>query len=109
MKGADRGPGHLCQLDWPHLGLIDGPARSICGEDRCAPGLDHPFQAEYPLATTARARSAHRIEAKQPQNASNQLAIETLANKNDGSGSAKIEGAGQNALMPEAVDLRARL
>ena len=105
VKGADGRAGHLRQLDGTHLGLIDGAERSVGGEDGGAAGFDDVGQAEQPLARAAAAGTAHGIEAKDFENAGNQLAVEALADEDHGAGVAEVDRAGQYALVPEAVDV----
>ncbi len=94
------------QLDGAHLGLVDGAARAVGGEDGGAAGFDDVGQAEQPLARAAGAGAAHGVEAKHLENAGDQFAVEALADEDDGAGVAEVDRAGQHALVPEAEDIR---
>ena len=47
-------------------------------------------------------------EAEQLEDARDQFAVEAVADENGGVGAAEVDRARQHALVPEAVDLRAR-
>jgi hypothetical protein len=75
-KGADGRAGQLRQLDGAHLGLIDGTAGAVGGEDGGAAGLDDVLEPQQSLARAARTGAAHGIEAEQLENARDQFAVE---------------------------------
>src|SRR6185437_8498721 len=105
VEDADGGAGELLEFDGPHFCLVDGTARSIGGEDCGTAAFDYAFEPEQSFAACARTRSACSVEAEHAQDACDQLAVKAAADEDDGVSSAEIEGAGQDALVPEAVNL----
>jgi hypothetical protein len=107
MKGADGSAGELGELDGAHLGLIDGAERAVGGEDGGAAALDHVDQAHQAFARASRTGAAHGIEAEHPENAGDEFAVEAAADEDNGARAAEVNGAGEDALVPETVNLGA--
>ena len=91
--------------DGTHLGLVDGAARAVGGEDGGMAGFDCLLEAEQAFASAARAGAAHGSVAEEIEGAGDEFAVEALADDDGCAGATEVKGAGQNALVPEAVDL----
>ena len=103
-----RAPVIAASLMGPDLGAVDGAARAVGGEDGGMPGFDDLLEAEQTFARAAGAGAAHRFESEDLESPGDQLAVETPADDDGCAGAAKVEGARQDALMPEAEDFGSR-
>src|SRR6266700_6345903 len=90
MERPDRNARDLRELDGSHLGVVDGAARAVGGEDGRDAALKHALEAEHAFAAGAGTGAADGVESKKPQCAGNELAIKAAADQNDGVRMAKV-------------------
>lgn len=108
VEAADGGLADLGELDGAGLGLVDGAARAVGGEDGGGSLFEDVAESDQAFAASAGAGAADGAVAEALEGASDELAVKGLADEDGGVGAAEVEGAGEDALMPEAVDFTRR-
>ena len=104
MKRSDARAGESGELDGARLGAKNRAARAVGGQDRGTAGFDDALEAEQPFPCAARAGTAHCLVSEELESASDELAVEALADDDRRAGAAEVKRAGQNTLVPEAED-----
>lgn len=107
VKTANGRTCDLREFNGAHFCLVDGPARAIGGEDCCIAFFNDAFEAEQALSGTARTGTADCAVVEFQKNTRDEFTVEAAADEDVRERMAKVHGAGQYALVPEAVDLRA--
>ncbi len=108
MKRADARAGKRGELDGPELGAVDGTTRAVSGEDGGTAGFDDVLETQQTFSRAAGAGAANRFVSEELESPGDELAVETPADDDGCAGAAKVEGARQDALMPEAEDFGSR-
>ena len=98
----------LGEFDGSGFGFVDWAARAVGGEDGRRFVVEDAAQGDEAFAASATAGASDGAEAEELQGARDEFAVEALADEDCGVCRAEVEGAGQDALVPEGVDFAAR-
>lgn len=105
VEAADGSAADLCEFDGARLRLVDGAAGTIGCEDRWSSFFEDVTESDEAFAASTGAGASHGAIPEALEGAGDEFTVKGLADEYGGVGAAEVEGAGEHALMPEAIDL----